>query len=394
MNVLVYSSLFPNCIQPNKAVFVKHRMAAVNRYYGAGLHVVAPIPYFPPLKQFSAWYQYSQIPKVETLDNIPTYHPRYLVTPKIGMSFYGWWMFLSSLKTVKSISKQFPIDLIDAHYVFPDGFAAVLLGKAIGKPVIVSARGTDINMYPQLPIIRPLIKYVLNNADHVVSVCGSLKEIMRDLGTPEDKISVIPNGIDPNNFYRLDRAEARRKLDICPNQKMLVTVGQLIERKGIHILLDALNQIKKNGNLDFSTYIIGNGDMYSSLSDQIDRYGLDSRVKLAGEVKNKELIYWYNAANTFFLGSSREGWPNVIGEALACGVPVVSTPVNGVPEIITSKKYGIMVERNAESFARGILKAFNTLWDYDEIHTYGQSRTWETVATEVHEVFQKILKSE
>lgn len=392
MNILVYSSLFPNSVQPNKAVFIKHRMAAVTHYCGVNLRVMAPVPYFPPWKQFSNWYPFSQIPEIENLDHIPTYHPRYLVTPKIGMSFYGLWMFLGSLKPLKAVSKTFPIDIIDAHYIFPDGFAAVLLGKSIGKPVIVSARGTDINMYPKIPTIRPIIQYVLNQADHVISVCNSLKELMTDLGTPGQKISVIPNGINPANFYKLDRMEARRKLGIDTDRKILITVGQLIERKGIHILLDALNMMKNKGKLDFYTYIVGSGEMYFSLVDQMNKHGLNQWVKFTGEVSNKDLVYWYNSANAFFLGSSREGWPNVISEALACGIPVISTPANGVPEIITSEKYGIIVKRNAESFAQGIQKAFNQFWNEDEIYAYGQSRTWETVAWEVDEVFQKINK--
>lgn len=161
---------------------------------------IAPVPYFPPVRM--GWRSsFSQIVRQEMIEGIEVYHPRYFMTPKVGMSLYGLMMFLSVLPIVKKIKNTFDFDMIDAHYVYPDGFAAVLLGHVFRKPVVVSARGTDIYLYKEFPLIRKLLRYTLLKADRVISVCQALKEEMAKLGIPRNKISVVPNGVDPNKFY-------------------------------------------------------------------------------------------------------------------------------------------------------------------------------------------------
>src|SRR5262249_14125548 len=158
------------------------------------------VPYFPAIKLNWRW-RFSQVARRELRNGIEVYHPRYFLTPKIGMALYGWMMFLSVLPAVRRIQRGFDFDLIDAHYVYPDGFAAVLFGRVFKKPVVVSARGTDINLYSKFPVIRRLLQYTLHKADRVISVCSALKEAMVKLGIPAEKISVVPNGVDVTKFY-------------------------------------------------------------------------------------------------------------------------------------------------------------------------------------------------
>ncbi len=395
MKILTFSTLFPNHTQPSYAIFIKNRMMAVHKYKDVELKVVAPVPFFPPLKIKPRWYRFSQIKPFEILDGIEIYHPRYLVTPKIGMSLYGLNMFLGSLETVKAIYQRFPFDLIDAHYIYPDGFAAILLGKFFHKPVVLSARGTDINVYPKFKIIRNIMKYSLQRSSAIISVSSSLRDIMvNELEGSAEKIHVIPNGIEPNIFYCADKTDAKRKLGFSDRKRMVISVGSLIELKGHHILMDAIDLLRKNEQLNFYTYIIGEGEYREVLENKIKRLGLEKDVTLIGQIPNDELTEWYNAADIFFLGSSREGWPNVVSEALACGTPVVATKVNGIPEIMVSEDYGVLVERNAENFACGIRKALSKKWDCEKIYEYGQSRTWKTVASEVCKVFKNVIDLE
>ena len=397
MNVLVFSSLFPNKIQPNNAIFIKNRMAAVAKQRNYTVKVVAPVPYFPPLpladKLFIRWRHFTRIPKHEFLENLEIWHPRYIVTPKIGMSFYGLSMFLGTLPLLKKIYSDFPFDLIDGHYIYPDGLAAILAGRMFRVPVVLSARGTDINLYPQFPLIKKIIQYTLKKTNKCIAVCEDLKKIMMSLGIEDEKINVIPNGIDQEQFYRIEKSAARGKIGLPVRGKVLLAVGSLIERKGHHLLIDALGIMKKENRLSFVTYIVGEGEWHDKLAIAIKRNNLDEYVFLQGQVDNKDLLYWYNAADLFFLGSSREGWPNVISESLACGVPVIATSVNGVPEIINSDDYGVVLkERTASYFAQEIPKAMNRSWDYDKIYQYGQSRTWDTVAAEVCSTFAEVME--
>jgi teichuronic acid biosynthesis glycosyltransferase TuaC len=174
MKVLIFTSLYPNNVWPNHGVFIKERMTQFAKLDGCDVKIVAPVPYFPRFKLNWRW-RFSQVVRREFRDGVEVYHPRYFMTPKVGMVLYGWMMFLSVLPIVKKIQKNFDFDLIDAHFIYPDGFAAVLLGQLFGKPVVVSARGSDINLFETLPVIRKLLQYVLRKAARVIAVSQALK---------------------------------------------------------------------------------------------------------------------------------------------------------------------------------------------------------------------------
>ncbi|MBN1546061.1 MAG: glycosyltransferase family 4 protein [Syntrophaceae bacterium] len=392
MKVLVYTTLFPNHLQPNNAIFIKQRMFHFAGLKDCQIKVVAPVPYFPQIPFFKRWSLFSQIRKWETMEGIEVYHPRYPLIPKISMPFHGIALFLASLPLVKKIYRQFPFDIIDGHYIYPDGLAAVLLGKTIGKPVVLSARGSDINQFSSFKIITPMIRYALRSADHLISVCDALGQEMAKLGADNNKIRVIPNGVDTTRFYPLPKDEARRQLGIQYPGKVIVSIGSLIPRKGFHIILDAIPLLRRVG-IDPHLYIIGEGPFRSELEQKIKNLGISDRVTLKGERPNEELRIWYGAADVFCLASSREGWANVIMESLACGTPVVATNVWGAPEIITSEKVGTLVERTPESIAAGLQQALKKSWVRDEIVSHVSGRTWLTVAKEVEETFSRILYS-
>lgn len=390
MKILVYTTLFPNHLHPNNAIFIKQRMFHFAKLKDCDIKVVAPIPYCPPWPQLGKWYQNSQIKRYEVMDGIEVFHPRYPLIPKLSMPVHGLSLFLSSIELLKKINHTFSFDLIDGHYIYPDGFAAVLLGKALKKPVVLSARGSDINQFTQFKFIKPMLRYALNHADHVISVCDALKQEMVDLGINNGKISVISNGVDSNQFYPVDKNKARNKLALPHNKKIILSVGSLIPRKGFHVILDSLPRLlQKDTNIHF--YIIGEGPFRSSLERQIESLNLTKHVFLVGERPNRELKTWYSAADVFCLASSREGWANVIMESLACGTPVVATNVWGAPEILISTDIGMLVERTPEALYNVLKTALETTWDRKRIRDHVKDRNWCTVAKEVNSVFRSVL---
>jgi len=389
MKVLVYSTLFPNHVQPNFGIFVKQRMFHFAKIKGCEIKIVAPIPYSPPWPILKRWFFYSQIKSYEVMEGVEVFHPRYPLIPKVSMPLHGFLMFMATFRMMKKICKDFSFDLIDAHYIYPDGFAAVLLKKFLQKPVVLSARGSDIHQFSEFKSIKPLIKYSLKKADHVISVCEALKTKMIDLGITSDKISVIPNGVDLNLFSPIDKKIARQKLSIFDDKKTILSVGSLIQVKGFDLLLEAVADIVKK-NPDILLYIIGDGPYRPKLERQIKKQNLGDIIKLMGVCPNKELKLWYSAADVFCLASSREGWPNVLMEALACGTPVVATNVWGTPEIIKCDDVGFLTERTAGSIGAGLEKALNRTWDKEKIRQHVQGRSWDCVAQEVKEVFYNI----
>ena len=268
MNILVFTSFFPNNVFPNHCVFTKERMAPFQRMNGCRMKVVAPVPYFPPVKITHRW-KFSQVVMREKIEGFDVYHPRYYLTPKVGMTTYGLMMFLSALPTVKRIRKEFDFDLIDTHCVYPDGFAGVLMGRYFGKPVVVTSHGTDLNLYPKIRMIRPLLRYTLQKADRVIAVSQALKNVAVGLGIGEEKISVIPNGIDTGKFFPMPEGQARRILNL-PDKKVILSVGALIPTKGFDLLIRAVKiLIEKHGRKDLFLVIVGEGPARGDLEKLI-----------------------------------------------------------------------------------------------------------------------------
>lgn len=392
MRVLTYTSLFPNQLEPAHGVFIYQRMSHFARRDGNEVVVVAPVPYFPSWLPGEKWKIYSEVPRQEKIGNLTVYHPRYPLIPKISMPLHGWLMFLGSYTAVRRLCRQTQFDCIDAHYVYPDGFAAVLLGKIFKLPVILSARGTDMNLFPRFRTIRPMIRWTLQRVRGAIGVCTPLQDAMLASGLAPQNATVIGNGVDTTRFYSVDRVAARERLSIPQDAQVVVSVGGLIERKGFHFLIPALARIAPRYP-GLKLYIVGAGEWEGKLQSMIKALGVRDRVFLTGPQPNEQLKLWYSAADISCLASSREGWPNVLLESMACGTPVVATRVWGTPEVITSPDLGVMVDQTSESIAAGLDLALSRTWHRDRIAQYARQRTWDVVAAEVERFFRSKLQS-
>ena len=391
MKILVFTSLYPNNIWLNHGVFIKERMDHFANLEGCHVKVIAPVPYFPKIKLNWRW-TFSQVAPLEIRDGIEVYHPRYCMIPKVGMTFYGLMMFLSVLGTVRKVRRKFDFDLIDAHYVYPDGFAAVMLGWFFRKPVVVSARGTDINLYANFPVIRKILQYTLRRANRVIAVCQALKDAMVNLGIAQEKIVVIPNGVDHRKFFQVPKELARRKVGLPAQRKVILSIGGLVPRKGFDVLIKALSYlVKETSERDLYLAIIGEGPSRSALEQLIVALGLGENVRLVGSVPHEALYSWYSAADIFCLASDREGWPNVLLESLACGTPVVATNIWGVPEIIQSERVGLLTKRTVAALAATLSRAFKTSWVADDVVAYTKQHSWMHAVNSVRGVFESVL---
>ena len=382
MRILVFTSLFPNSKRPDFGIFIFQRISHLAQRPGTTVHVVAPVPYFPSWIPSSRWGKYGRLPYEERVENLNVYHPRYPLLPGLLMPLHGFLMFVGSLLLVRRLHRQFRFDCIDAHYVYPDGFAAVLLGKMLGLPVFVSARGTDINVFPKFRSIRPLIIWSLRKAAGIIAVSSALKNAMVDLGLPAGKIRVIPNGVDTIRFHPIPQQEARQNLGLPLNAKVIVSVASLTEGKNHALLISAFAKILRDFP-DAKLFLIGEGLERTALQEQIGKLRLDENVTLIGAKPNQELASWFSAADVSCLVSSREGWPNVIMESIACGTPVVATRVGGVPEIIHSPKLGMLVEQDCDSIAAALKSVLAKTWDRETLALHARTRGWTEVASEV-----------
>lgn len=387
MNILTFTSLYPNNVWPLQGVFIQERMTRVAARTNGAVKVVAPVPYFPPLPINHRW-RFSQVARHELRAGLEVYHPRYVMTPKLGMSLYGGLMFASVLRSLARIRAAFEFDVIDAHFVYPDGFAAVLLGRVLAKPVIVSARGSDITLYKDFPVIRRLLRWTLSRADRLVAVSRDLKDLMTQLDAPREKITIIPNGVDMEKFSPAPKLHARRMLGL-PDTPLVLSVGHLAPVKGFALLIHAFKKLREEHHTkDARLVIVGEGAERPELEQLISRLDLASHVSLVGAKPHAELPLWYSAADVFCLASSREGWPNVLLESLACGTPVVATAVGGIPEILCSERLGLLTPRSAKELACGMATALRTPWRADMLRQHAQQHSWDRTAQLVLQTFE------
>jgi glycosyltransferase involved in cell wall biosynthesis len=388
--VLVYTSLFPNSVEPVHGNFILERMRHLIPF--VDMSVVAPVPYFPRVNISRRWFKYALVPHTERFSKFEVAHPRYLVIPKLGMVTHGISMFAGSLRQVARRFDAADYDLIDAHYVYPDGLAATMLGARFNKPVVVSARGSDINLFSHFRTIRPMIHRVLKDANKVVAVTRSLKDTMVELGCPPGKISVIGNGIDAVKFQPEARATARAALSLPVDSPIVLSVGHLKENKGFHVLIDAIALLRTKFP-DVRLIIVGDGPIRNRLENQIRVLKLQGNVLMPGVVRHEDLSTWYSAADVFCLASESEGCPNVILEAMACGCPVVATRAGGVPDLVSSPLLGTLVDRTSQSFYVALQWALNRDWDRAAIVSQARSHGWDNVASQLLKIYSEVINA-
>lgn len=352
IRLLVFSSLYPNAVQPRHGVFVEERLRHLVAGGRVSATVVAPVPWFPlRSERFGAYANYARVPAREERHGIEVLHPRYPVIPKFGMNVAPALMYRALLPFMrKLLAAGTACDVLDAHYFYPDGVAAARLGHALGKPVVVTARGNDITLVPDWPRPRRQILAAAAQAAAIVAVSRALRDRLVALGGPAEKITVLRNGVDLEMFRPLPRDVIRRELGVAG--PTWLAVGHLIERKGVHLTLDALARTP-----DARLLIAGDGPDERALRAQVARLGLGARVRFLGAIAHAQLCRYYNAADALLLASSREGMPNVALEAMACGTPVIAAPFDGVRELLDAPGAGeIAGERSGAALAAAWLR--------------------------------------
>jgi teichuronic acid biosynthesis glycosyltransferase TuaC len=387
IRILTFSTLYPNEMQPSHGVFVENRLRHLVASGAVEAVVVAPVPYFPSRSSvFGRWSDYAKVPKLERRNGLIVHHPRYPVLPAVGMTFAPAHLAAGSLRTIGRLRRSgYDFDLIDAHYVYPDGVAATWLGMWFRKPVVVTARGTDVNYIPRFRLPRRLIQHSLARAAGIITVSQALKKATVRLGIAPNNITVLRNGVDLERFRPLDRSQVRLKLGI--SGMTLLSVGHLIERKGHDLVIEALARLT-----DFQLVIVGEGPARSRLEALAQSLGVATRVRLVGTKQHDELAQYYTAADALVLASSREGWANVLLEAMACGTPVVASNVWGNPEVVGARAAGqLMGERTPSGIVAAVRHLFANLPDRDETRRYAEKFSWDETTGGQLRLFRDIL---
>lgn len=393
--ILVFSSLFPSSVRPQAGLFIRERMFRVAERLP--LAVVSPQPWFPGQGVIRAFRPHFRPPipngYYEEQGGIAVYYPRFFSVPGFFKGLDGTLMALGCIPWLRRLRGEPGFDLIDAHFAYPDGYAAVQLGRRFKVPVTITLRGTEVPLSRD-PVRRRRILQALAGASQVFSVSESLKRHVVALGAEADKIEVVGNGVDTGKFHPVPRDEARAALGIAKDAKVLITVGALVARKGQQRVIEVLPKLLPHypGLLYL---VVGGaspeGDMTGRLKAQVTRLGLEGHVRFLGQMPPEQLKLPLSAADVFVLATANEGWANVLLEAMACGLPVVTTDVGGNREAVCREELGAIVpfgDPAALEIALG--EALRRQWDRQSIIAYAWDNDWTARVDRLVEQFQKI----
>jgi glycosyltransferase involved in cell wall biosynthesis len=390
IRLLTFSTLYPSSVSPNHGIFVETRLRHLLRTAQIEARVVAPVPWFPLRHRvFKRYASLARTPREEVLHGIQVSHPRYALIPKFGMSSAAFSLALSSLATIRSIQREgFDFDVIDAHYYYPDGVAAALIARHLGKPLVITARGSDLNVLPQYLVPRKLIHWAGQQAHYSISVCQSLQDQLSLLGVPHERLAVLRNGVDLELFVPIDRRAARAHLGLS-DRLTFVSVGNLVELKGHELVIGALAQFFPEAQL----LIIGDGELRGHLQRVAEDLGVAERVLFVGAIAQRELKNYFSAADALVLASRTEGWPNVLLESMACGTPVVATRRGGIPEIVTAPEAGVLVnDRSVQAIAHGLTRLLDSYPKRQATRRYAERFSWHDTTTGQLGLFRAVTR--
>ena len=340
MKLLTVTNLYPGEDLPHHGLFVEERLRHLAAYESVDAEVIALRP------------GAGGGVRKETRHGIDVH---YVAVPTLPV-VTNWIDPLLWANTVKPLVKEI-VDrssdrvVLDGHFLYPDGVAVTLVAKQLGLPVVLTARGSDVNVKCRNAVMRRWVKWAARNSAAIITVSQALKKKLIEIGVQESKVTSLRNGVDLEKFS--PRSEDLAKNTSIDETFSLLSVGHLLQDKGHHLVIDALIDVK-----DARLTIVGKGPDEAALRRQAARVGVEERVTFAGQVSHSELAGYYRAADATVLASAREGMPNVILESLSCGTRAIASDVGGVSEVVSSPVAGFLMK---DRTAAGVVNALSLL---------------------------------
>ncbi|XYJ10751.1 glycosyltransferase family 4 protein [Telluria sp. B2] len=381
MKILTFSTLFPNSEKPGHGIFVETRLRHLVASGRVQSRVVAPIPWFPSTNpRFGNYARFAKAPRHEVRHGIAVDHPRYPVLPKVGMSIAPFLLAQAVKPAIgRLIDEGYDFDLIDAHYFYPDGVAAAMLARHFNKPLVITARGSDITLFPSYALPRRQILWAARRADAIITVCNALRDEVVTMGIAAERVVSLRNGVDLQLFRPIERS---------PNPMFtLLAVGHLVPVKAQDLIIGALPLLP-----GVRLVLAGDGPDRAKLENLARELKVTDRVTFLGAVPQAQLRGHYGAADALVLSSSREGWANVLLEAMACGTPVVASRVYGTPEVVAAPEAGVLMrERSYQGVADAVTLLRANYPDRAATRRYAERFSWDDTTEGQIRLFESLL---
>lgn len=383
MKVLSFSYCYPNARRREWGIFVQQRLKALSRL--VDVEVVSPVGLCWPARRRAG------LAHEETLAGLKVHRPGFFYTPGLFKSHDAWFYATGIKHWLRRHVASYQPDVLDVHFIWPDGSAVATLARELGVPYVITLRGKIFECTQ--PRAQEQCTYALKHAAAIISVSRQMAEVARDWGANSERIHVITNGVNKNLFYPRDRLACRRKLNLPTDGALIVAVAHLKPSKGVGDLVEAMPTVGRNVRL----VIVGAEAMSGyakTLEQRIRQLHIDQRVILTGAQPFENIPLFLCAGDVCVLASHREGCPNVVLESLSCGTPVVASDVGAVRDILRNHTDGIIFPHgNVEKLSAAISRTLNRSWSPSELHNAPSVVSWSNNAQQVYEVLTSCVDS-
>lgn len=382
MRLAIVTSQFPVTEDPTRGQPVRQTIEALARL--TSLEVFVPNAVYPRWLRPRSYRYATTAVGTQSMDGYRVHHLGYATVPLVGRVLNG----ASAARALSAPLRKYEPDLVLAYWLYPDAYGAGVVSQRLDVPLISGARGSDLRARDRLSLY--LTRRVLHRSAGVLAVSDNLREIaIERFGVPAARVTTIANGCDSGIFRLASRAEARDSLDLPARMRLVLFAGRLVEAKGVRELLTAWSAIARDDSTARLAFV-GSGALHEELARGAASMGFGDRVLLPGVQPLERVAAWMQACDVFCLPSHTEGYPNVLIEALACGRPVVATPVGGAVEIVDESNGILTPVADVQSLTSALRTALTRTWN--EAHLAARfSRSWNDVARETYQVCESVL---
>jgi glycosyltransferase involved in cell wall biosynthesis len=383
LKIAVVTAHFPSSGQPTHGRPAYETMRVLSRK--------SDVRVFYPHAVYPSWLKprsrgYDALTPSYTLPDVKVDYLNYPVLPLVSRPFNG----SIAARVLLPDVRDFAPDLIFSYFLYPDGYAALKIGKALSVPVVAMGVGSDVHSIgDRFSAMRT--RTLLREADFLLAISDDLRKRAVAMGARPEKTRAVLSGCDLSVFHPMDRLEARRKLDIDPAFEAVVYIGRMDVKKGLRELVQAAVSLRPE-RPNLSVYLIGEGPDRPLIESAIQANNAAGYIHALPGCAFDDVAVWMAAADLVTLPSYMEGCPNVVLEALASGRPVVATNVGGIPEILSEECGRLVPPRESRALAQALASVLDRSWDAQAISAHG-SRRWETVAGELLEIFQSLVSA-
>ena len=384
MKALLLTNLFPSPQEPTRGVFNRNWFSALSKY--CEVRVVSPIPWWSRWKTPGALLT---APSAE-FDGISCCYPAYWSVPRLA-AMHSEGMYRSLKPLLRRMRREYPFDMIISAWAYPDGVAGAQFACDFHCPHVLKVLGSDINEIALHPALRRKIVSACETSSKIIAVSSALGDKIEQMGVPKEKIVRQHNAVDGERFRIQNREDLRKRLQLPLDRRIVFYAGNFKPEKGTDILAEAWGEFQKTDNGRTLLVLVGGGSLEPKLHARAKELGMEDSILFAGRRPHAEIPDWMGACDVFCLPSLREGCPNVILEALACGRPVVASRVGGVPELLNDEN-GIMVEpNNPSALSEALENALHKEWSPQQLRTTVECLSWDVIGRRMYGLLEEVV---